>query len=71
MLAQDWVIMWAGWTEASAMIASASDSQDENQIAEDVVVRFSRISIDNVQERCMSDQDRQVMLLDKGLILGR
>ena len=48
--AQDWVRMWAGWTEASAMIASASDSQDDNQIAEDVVVWFSPISIDNVHE---------------------
>ena len=71
VLAQDWVRMWAGWIESSAMIASASDAQEENQIAEDVVVRSSRISIDNVHERFMSDQDRQVMLLDEGLILGK
>ena len=71
VFAQDWVRTWAGWTEASAMIASASDSQDENQIAEDVVVRFSRINVDNVHERFMSDQDRQLMLLDEGLHLGK
>ena len=71
VLAQDWVRMWVGWTESSAMSASASDCQDENQIAEDVVVRFSRISIDNVHERFMSDQHTQLMLLDEGLHLGK
>ena len=71
VLAQDWVSMWVGWTEASAMIASAPDSQVENHIAEECVVWFSLISVDNVHERFMSDQARQRMLLGEGLHLGK
>ena len=48
LLTQSWVSTWNGWTEASAMIESALTSQDENLIAEEFIVRFSRISTDNV-----------------------
>ena len=51
-----WVSTWAGWAEASVMIDSASSSNGDNNIAEETVVRFSRISMDNVDVRFMSDQ---------------
>ena len=34
VLTQNWVSTWGGWTEASAMIESASLSNGENKIAE-------------------------------------
>ena len=58
VLTQSWVSTWNGWTEASAMIESALTSHDENHIAEEFVVRFSHISMDNVDVRFMCDQDR-------------
>ena len=70
VLTQSWVSAWDGWTEASAMIANALTSHDENLIAESLVVRFSRISTDNVDVRLMCGQDRQRMLLSEGLHVG-
>ena len=71
VLTQNWVNGWDGWTEASAMIESASSSNAENQIAEEFVVRFSRISMDDVDVRFISDQERQRVLLLDGLHVGK
>ena len=71
VLRQDWVSAWEGWAEADGQFASALDAQDEHKIAEEVVVRFARISMANVDERFISDPDRIHQLENEMLHVGR
>ena len=58
VLRQDWVSGWEGWAEANSQFDMALCANDENQIAEELVVRFARISMANVSEIFISDPDR-------------
>jgi len=71
VLRQDWVSDWEGWAEANRQFDSALRANDENRIAEELVVRFARISMANVYERFISDPDRVRQLQSENLHVGK
>ena len=71
VLRQDWVSDWEGWAEADRQFDSALRAEHEHKIAEELVVRFARISMANVHERFMSDPDRVRQFASENLHVGK
>ena len=71
VLRQDWVSGWEGWAEADRRFDRALCAEDENKIAEELVVRFARVSMANVHERFISDSDRVRQLASENLHVGK
>ena len=59
ILRQEWVRGWDGWDEVVVRCDNASSVEEKHRIAEEFLIRIARISMDNVHERFMSDQDMQ------------
>ena len=70
MLQQDWVKEWEGWVDAQILWHSDDDDMIHN-IAEDIVIGFFRISMNNVRVRHLSDEMRQQDLRKQGFYIGK
>ena len=71
MLSRDVVLGWTGWPEAHARIEVAVTSTEDNRIAEELVIGYSRISMVHVDVRYPGDQERRCMLVADGLNVGK
>ena len=70
MLQQNWVKEWQGWVDAQILWHSDDDDMIHN-IAEDIAIRFARISMNNVRISYMSDEMRQNYLRKQGFYIGK